>query len=474
MVYNPAFTGYGEGLNIMFISHNQWVDFKGSPQLNLFTLDKSFMDKKIGLGLGLISDKKGINNRVGGNLSYSYKVNINDDAHLTFGVSFGILDQTLDYSKVQVENVADPTVFTNSQHKITYDANAGALFVWKGFEFSAAVPQLPGNKISYSNSTNVRAYYTQARHYMGSLKYRFFVSEDKGISISPQGLIRFVANAPLQYDGNINFDWHNKFWVGATYKSDYAIAANAGFCIHKQFYIGYSYDIIVGSIGKYSGLSHEIMVNLKFGKSKKIAPESIVEEPVTDENKTEEEVADEKKADSLEVKVEKNAPVTETPKAKETSPVQVNTAPEELKIIPKTETILPVQKNGNENPVVVKHKQSVKESDKTVNNLTPVAMNNTFWIATNKAGDFADDTGNPSQKGYYVIVGSYHNGDFAKAEVKRLRREGFKEANWMYSESTRFNYVFVSKMSSKKEAVKQAEIAKTIGITYIWIQKLIE
>jgi hypothetical protein len=193
-------------------------------------------------------------------------MNFNDHTHLSLGMSFGAINQTIDYSKAVVENTTDPTLFPDSQHKTTYDGNAGLAFICKGLEFGAAVPHLFGNKIKYASNTNVPAYYAQARHYMGSLKYKFYLSQDNNISISPQGLLRFVPNAPLQYDGTINVNWNDKFWFGATYKSGYAIAANVGFCIYKRFTVGYSYDIITGSIGTYAGLSHEIMVNIQLGK----------------------------------------------------------------------------------------------------------------------------------------------------------------------------------------------------------------
>ena len=65
----------------------------------------------------------------GGNLFYSYRININDNTHLSFGMSFGIINQVLDYSKALVENTADPNLFPDSQHKTTYDGNAGLAFV---------------------------------------------------------------------------------------------------------------------------------------------------------------------------------------------------------------------------------------------------------------------------------------------------------------------------------------------------------
>ncbi len=280
MVYNPAFTGSGDVVNVMLINHSQWVDFKGAPKLTVLTLDGRLFDKKTGLGINLITDRKGITNRTGGNLSYSHLLIINDEMHLLLGMSFGIVNQTIDFSKALTTNTSDPILFTDSQRKTTFDGNAGLAFVWKQLEFGAAIPQLLGNKINYVDNSNIRVYYTQTRHYMLSLKYKFFIAKEKGISIAPQGLVRFVPNTPFQFDSNINLDWKDKCWIGATYKSNYAVAANVGFCLYKQLYLGYSYDFIVGNIGKYSGMSQEIMINFKFDEHKKteVAVKTITKE----------------------------------------------------------------------------------------------------------------------------------------------------------------------------------------------------
>lgn len=439
MIYNPAFTGSEDGMNIMLINHTQWSGFKGAPQLNIFSADKNFMNKKVGLGLGIISDKKGINNRIGGNLFYSYRININDNLHLSLGMSFGVVNQSLNYSKAVVENTSDATLFSDSQNKITYDGDAGFVFVWKGAEVGAAVPQLFGNKISYADNAS----YTQVRHYIGSLKYKFFISKDKSISIAPHGLVRFVSNTPLQYDGNINFEWKNKFWIGATYKSDYAIAANAGFCIYKKFSVGYSYDIITGNIGSYSGLSHEIMVNFNFGKTKKPEP-SLVNEP-------------------------------EEPIAKESSKVETKTQD-----FDSLELILE-EKHQKENQEALKnkppdHAMYEKGWDIIETKLKgqDMIIDNRVWIATNKVRDFKDESNQSPQIGYYIVVGSFLNLDLAKNFVQRLITKSYKATNWIYFEPTKFNYVFITRVDTKEEAFKQANNVKVAGYEDVWIQRIIE
>jgi type IX secretion system PorP/SprF family membrane protein len=447
MVYNPAFTGMDDATNVMFVSRAQWTDFKGAPQLNIVTLDGNLMNKKVGLGLMLVSDRKGITNRIGGDLCYSYRLNINDDMQLRFGLSLGVVDQTIDYSKALVESPNDATLFSDSQRKTVFNGNAGLALIWKGLEFGAAVPQIIGNKINYVDTSNVRGYYTQARHYMGSLKYKFFLSKEKGISVSPQGLVRFVPNTPFQYDGNINFDWKDKFWIGATYKSDYAVGANVGFCFHKQLYVGYSYDFIIGNIGKYSGMSHELMLNFKFGKNKK---EEVAEKPV--EDKTLENEAYVKRMDSLQIQLkasqdklkELSDKLDQQQKQAQTPNPNSNIAPE----------------NGNQNSQMGANSANKK-------------YENGVLIVTSEANEFKNLKSEKPAGGFYVVIGTYYYQDLAIAEAQRFVAKGYKTTDWVYSGPKNYNYIFMFKSATKEEALEKLKVAKEAGVKDAWIQELI-
>jgi type IX secretion system PorP/SprF family membrane protein len=482
MAYNPAYTGYDASTNAMILSRSQWTGFKGSPQLNLFTLDGNFLNEKIGIGLSLISDRKGITNRIGGNLYYSYRLKINDDAHLRFGIAAGVIDQTIDFSKALVEDASDPLIFGDSQRKTSFDANAGLAFIWKGLEIGVSAPQLIGNKMTYVDDTSVRAKYTQVRHYMGTLKYRIALSKDKGLFVIPQALVRYVPNTPFQYDGTLNLEWKDKFWIGATYKSDYAIAAHAGVCIHKQLYIGYAYDIILGDVSKYSGISHEIMVNFKFGKQRKEEPETPLNaennsSPKNDEIKNRldslETVIredqdrireDGKKIKELSDKLEQQAKAQQVPQTQtQTQTPAPNTSAPVSGSNPSNTNTPPVSTPSNEN----KNAAAVETNTNKV-------LENDIWLVTNSTTEFKDIAERAPKKGFYVVAGTFIYRDFAEAEVKRLKNSGFGNSSWLFSEKKQYNYVFISKPSTKEEAIKKAKEARAAGIKDAWVLQLVE
>jgi type IX secretion system PorP/SprF family membrane protein len=444
MIDNPAFTGNGDATNAMLVNRSQWTGFKDAPQLTLFSLDGNLLDKKVGIGMSLMSERKGINNKTEGDIYYSYRININDETHLSFGLTFGVINQTIDFTKAIVENNSDPTLSADFQHKIAFNTNAGIAFVWKGLELGIAVPQLLGEKVKPTGNTDSSAYYTQARHYVASAKYKIFIQKEKGISIVPQALVRFVANTPFQYDGTLNFDWQDKFWIGATYKSNYAVAANVGFCLHKQLFVGYSYDFIIGNIGKYSGMSNEIMVNFKFGKNKKEVITPIVEkDTATAELKNSDY---EEQLDKLQNQLKKSDDKLN----------DLNNKLEQLEVKRQAAAAQQATQNTGSN-LQQSSKPGVADSD---------------GIFVTSRNDFKDDKNAVAEKGFYVIVGIFFYRDYAMEEIKNFNKKGFKNSNWIYSESIKNNYVFVEKVGTKEEALEKVKAANATGANNAWVLNL--
>ncbi|MFL5762828.1 MAG: type IX secretion system membrane protein PorP/SprF [Bacteroidia bacterium] len=482
MLFNPAFTGKDDATNAMVISRAQWTDINGAPQLNLASLDGNIVDKKVGLGIMLVSDKKGITNRTGGEVYYSYRVNINDDMHLRFGVSLGVVEHTVDFSKAITETSNDPTLFTDKQSKVIFNGNAGLGLVWKELEFGFAVPQLIGNKVNYADTSNVRSTYSQVRHYMGSLKYSLPLSKEKGMYITPCAIIRFIPNTPFQYDAGINFEWRNKFWIGAAYKSAYAVSANVGFAVHKQLSVGYSYDIITGSIGKYSGMAHELMINFRFGRKK-------AEEERKDDKQLKNAMY-ESKLDSLQDELE----ISRTKERQLGDKVdQLSRQMEQMK----TQQQTPVQYQNQNQPPVNNNQQVVPQNNNqqgqnqnqsqpqnnsgapTGNQNAAVAdespnkrFENGALIVSGKTSEFKDDGGIHPPKGYYVVIGTYFYRDLAVAEAQRFVARGYKTTDWVYSGPKNYNYIFMFKLKTKEEAMEKLKVARDAGVKDAWIQEI--
>lgn len=515
-VYNPAFAGQGNDAQVMMLSHSQWVGYNGGPQSHMLTADGAITEDKASVGLVLLNERRGIFQRTGGSAAYSYRLKINDDAYFALGLALGAVNQTIDYTKAVAENWNDPTLFSGAQQKTTLDANAGIAFGWKGLQFGFSMPQALGNKMNYVDDSTTRTSYAQARHYMASLGYKINVLEEKGISVTPQALVRIVPNAPFQFDGNLNFAWQNKFWVGATYKSNYAIAVNAGITIHKKLSVGYSYDVITGAIGAYSGISHEIMVNYRFGSKKET--EIPKEEPAPETTQV---AANASRVDSLQEELDNNkervkqlkARLDEQAKAQQEMQAQIaalqnNQANQVTNNVSNSGnenigTNVPIvsgnpssqskgktnTSGGNKNPApnktsgnqeAGKNDQSQNSYSKDPANASGLALKQhdkkelekNIEIATDDVNSFKNTSGVGAKPGYYLVVGTFFYRDFANAELQRFLNRGYAGTSLIFSEPRQFNYIYTERIGSQQDAVIKVKEIKSKGYTDAWILQL--
>jgi type IX secretion system PorP/SprF family membrane protein len=275
-IYNPAYTGNGASWDTYLIHRSQWTDIPGAPVTSALTLDGPVKDKKVGVGLSLYNDVTGLTSRIGAYGAYSYRMNISDASRLYLGLSVGVLNNSIDFSKERVKDINEPTIAEQFDNKTVVDGSFGIKYELNRLEISAAVPQILGNSLSYVNLTDARSYYNLHRHYMGSLRYTFTVHKEKNITAYPLVLVRAAENIPLQYDINAVLDWKSTGWLAVSYKNDYAVSANLGVRLNG-FSIGYVYDIMTGPLSAYTGSSSEILIGYSFRVGEK-KPERNYEE----------------------------------------------------------------------------------------------------------------------------------------------------------------------------------------------------
>ena len=178
-VYNPALAGDKDVTEVFAINRNMFNDFQGSPVFNVAAVDGVLKKKKAYAGFLMANQRKGLMNNTNAFGTYSYRANFADDIYLKLGMSVGISDQSINYSKLLVANYADPFLFTSNQRKTALDGNAGLSFHLMGLTLGFSMPQVFGSKLKYSDGQSTRAFYQQSRHFLGSLQYEIPLNEEK-------------------------------------------------------------------------------------------------------------------------------------------------------------------------------------------------------------------------------------------------------------------------------------------------------
>jgi type IX secretion system PorP/SprF family membrane protein len=264
-VVNPAYTGFTSTINAYLTHRSQWVSVPGAPQTSYLTVDGPLETKNLGIGLKVYSYSTDILSREGAFATYSYKIKVNDDNALRFGLALGMLANKIDFAKADVHDINDPFLLQQQQNKTVFSADFGLLYTWKKLEAGFAVPQIFAGKTKYGGFSGDYSYYNLSRHYQGSIKYTVEVSKDKGITAYPLIMFRSVSGAPFQYDVNAVVDWKKIGWFGITYHSSYALAVSAGIR-YKNLCLGYAYDIGMSQIKTYTGASTEFLLGYVFNK----------------------------------------------------------------------------------------------------------------------------------------------------------------------------------------------------------------
>lgn len=264
-VINPAFTGNSD-LSNAFLSHrSQWIKVKGAPQYSCFTIDAPVKEKGVGVGLKLYSYTTDILSQVGAFASYSYKIQLSETSDLRFGLSMGMLNNNIDFGAAVMRDKADPFFLNQQQNKTVFSADLGLAFTTKKLELGLAIPQMLGNSVVYGTDKGYIRQFQLDRHFQGTLKYEFTISQEKNISAYPLIMLRAVKGAPIQFDINAVVDLKSIGWLGVTYHSNYAVAISGG-VRYKSFSLGYSYDLGMSPIKAYTGSSTEFLLSYTFIK----------------------------------------------------------------------------------------------------------------------------------------------------------------------------------------------------------------
>ena len=274
MFINPAYAGSKEAMSATLLHRQQWVNFPGRPVITTFSLHGPLMQNKMGLGVSVLNEKIGVLNRNLAYVSYAYRLKLDKNSTLAFGLMAGIHNQISKFSELKTNNdgTTDTQFSANSPSLISPNFGSGIYYTNKTFYAGVSVPRMIDDNFKFSSSgvaEQTLNFSPNRYHYYLTLGNMFTITSD--LKLKAQAMVKAVQNAPLQYDVNANFLIKDFIWAGLGYRSGSSASAVVGVQINPQFLVCYSYDYGINSIQKYSQGSHEIMLNYLFSyKGKKV------------------------------------------------------------------------------------------------------------------------------------------------------------------------------------------------------------
>lgn len=260
---NPAYAGSHEYWTSTLTYRNQWVGIDGAPETGIVAVDGPIANKNMGLGVLLLHDRIGVTRQNSAIFNYAYQIKTSENSKLALGINAGFSQFSARLTDLTVWD--EDNVFQNDiTSKVIPRFGVGAYFFGKKHYVGLSIPTL----FAYQNDMDFNLDLSRAsflrRHYLFTAGYVFDLTTD--YKLKPSFLLKYVEHTPLEADFNISAVYKDKFWLGASFRTNDAIAIILEYQTNNYFRVGYAYDITVSKLRNYNTGSHEIMIGIDFGK----------------------------------------------------------------------------------------------------------------------------------------------------------------------------------------------------------------
>ena len=295
-IINPAVAGIENYTDVKISHRMQWVGLQDAPVTTYLTiqgpLKKSAYDDREtatsfhargfnprgqaywkdyeapephqGIGLTILNDATGPLNRFAAYGTYAYHFGIAPQTSLSFGVSAGITQLSLNADKLNFATPVDPAVNGSGiLNTIKPDISAGIWLYSKNYFVGLSAQQIVPQQVAFSNNTVALQNGKLIPHLFLTTGFRTMLSED--VSMLPSIMLRYINPLPLGVDANIKFQYQDILWSGISYRLNDGFAAMVGVNLNHTLNIGYSYDVTTSQLGTVSKGTHEILVGFLLG-----------------------------------------------------------------------------------------------------------------------------------------------------------------------------------------------------------------
>lgn len=281
LYYNPAYAGARNSTSIMALYRNQWTEIEGSPESKLISFNGNVLKNKVGLGITVANHTAGIFNQWNASMAYSYKISINEDTGIRFGLQGSLKYYGIEFNdpSVLVLEGNDPSI-VEGQAPNTFVGNfgAGLYFTHKNIFLGASVPHFFPNEIGFNENGSVRIAEEKPHLYLmaGST-----IPINEKIAFRPSTLFKYVNNAPWDLDLNVSVIYDNRLSAGISYriggvgtdKNEVSFGSGDSvdlllFYQYESFGIGAAYDFTLSDIRDKASGSFEVLLRYDFKKEK--------------------------------------------------------------------------------------------------------------------------------------------------------------------------------------------------------------
>lgn len=264
LAYNPAYAGVNDAPQLSAATRQQWIGFKGAPSTQLLTFDMPFLSKRLGLGLNLSNQIKGLESKQTVGLAWSYAVAKTNNWSVRAGLQMSLRRYGMDFKQAFTTTpiTEDFSIGQNFETQWVGNFGGGLYATWHDWYLGAAVPFLYQNLLGIAQNSPIVA--TEQRHIFGMGGFALYLS-DKLVA-KANGLLKYAVNSTWTMDANANFVYDEQLTVGLTYRTgqktwsrfpesiDILLFMN----LNKHLGLGISYDVVLSPMAAQQKGSLEV------------------------------------------------------------------------------------------------------------------------------------------------------------------------------------------------------------------------
>jgi type IX secretion system PorP/SprF family membrane protein len=280
---NPAVAGSDGYTSFNLTAREQWVGYSGAPRTFSFSMQARMLKKsltmkqthrnrpvyrpktdgRVGLGGYIFSDKNGLVQRTGFQLSYSYHMWLQNSTQLSMGLALTGYHFKINEKEINFEDPNEPWLNNDLRRGIFVpDITFGIYLLNANYNLGFSIDQL--SEAAAKIGGDAYKSFQMKRHYYLFGSYDF--SSGSHNIIQPSFILMMSEQLKPQADIGVTYIFNQDFWAGLAYRTSGALIANIGLK-YQNMYFGYALDFTLQEIQRITYGTHEITIALKFGDS---------------------------------------------------------------------------------------------------------------------------------------------------------------------------------------------------------------
>jgi len=272
LALNPGYVVADDIPCISCLHRSQWVGLEGSPNSQSLNFRYPMPNKNVGFGASINRDAIGPSESITGGLIYGYKLEF-PTGKLGIGLKGSLKAYRVDWDMLETVESGDNLSATGSTNLSLFNFGAGAYYYTPKFYVGFSVPALVSNDLSGINAGSLLSSSDFNRETVHMYLMSGFVFNLKeNIRLKPALLMKYTPNAPFDADFNASFIFHDKFWLGLSYRvggfSDSGFGESIDAFVQLQIgdymRLGLSYDFTLSKVRSAQSGTYELSVEYCF------------------------------------------------------------------------------------------------------------------------------------------------------------------------------------------------------------------